>query len=116
MVVTWDAQGPSLRENIGRRLLIVLERVRVNEWDIVCVTELRADSSETLWVGEVDDEVPIVHSQKMAVVMRWEVLRVWRDKVQQKCNIEPVVAVVFGSLKIVSTYQVGSRRFQHECR
>ena len=55
--MTWNVQGLSLRENNRERLLRVLERVRLNDWEIVCLTELRAESSGVLWLGEGDDGV-----------------------------------------------------------
>ena len=105
VVVTWNVQGLSLRESNRERLLRVLERVRLNGWEIVCLTELRAESSGVLWLGEGDDGVAIVHSQRVAVVMRGEALCLWRDEGQQKWMDERVVAVVFGGLRVVSVYQ-----------
>ena len=71
--MTWNVEGLSLRENNWGRLLRVLERVRMKEWEVVCVTELRAYSSEVLWW--VEDGVTIGHPQDLAVVMRGEALR-----------------------------------------
>ena len=105
VVVTWNVQGLSLSENNRRRLLRVLERVRLNDWEIVCLTELRAVSSGVIWLGEGEDGVAIVHSKRVAVVMRGEALRLWRDEGQQKWMEERVVAVVFGGLRVVSAYQ-----------
>ena len=86
-------------------MLRVLERVRLNGWEIVCLTELRAESSGVLWLGEGNDGFVIVHSQRVAVVMRGEALRLWRDEGQQKLMDERVVAVVLGGLGVVSAYQ-----------
>ena len=105
VVVTWNVQGLSLSENNRGRLLRVLERVRLNDWEIVCLTELRAVSSGVIWLGEGEDGVAIVHSKRVAVVMRGEALRLWRDEGQQKWMEERVVAVVFGGLRVVSAYQ-----------
>ena len=105
VVVTWNVQGLSLRESNRERLLRVLERVRMNDWEIVCLTELRAETSGVLWLGEGDDGVAIVHSNKVAVVMRGEALSLWRDEGQQRWMDERVVAVVFGGLRVVSVYQ-----------
>ena len=105
VIVTWNVQGLSLRESNRERLLRVIERVRLNDWEIVCLTELRAESSGVLWLGEGVDGVAIVHSQRVAVVMRGEALRLWRDEGQQKWMEERVVAVVFGGLRVVSAYQ-----------
>ena len=83
----------------------MLERVRLNDWEIVCLTELRAVTSGVLWLGEGEEGVAIVHSKRVAVVMRGEALRLWRDEGQQKWLDERVVAVVFGGLRVVSAYQ-----------
>ena len=105
VVVTWNVQGLSLSESNRGRLLRVLERVRLNGWEIVCMTELRAVSSGVLWLGEGEDGFAIVHSKRVAVVMSGEALRLWRDEGQQKWLEERVVAVVFGGLRVVSAYQ-----------
>ena len=78
MVVTWNVQGLSLRESNRERLMRVLDRLRRNDWEIVCMTELRAESSGVLWLGEGNDGVAIVHSPRVAVVMRGEALRLWK--------------------------------------
>ena len=43
-------------------MLRVLERVRLNGWEIVCLTELRAESSGVLLLGEGNDGLVIVQS------------------------------------------------------
>ena len=105
VVVTRNVQGLSLSENNRERVSRVLERVRLNGWEIVCLTELRAELSGVVWLGEGNDGFVIVHSQRVAVVMRGEALCLWREEGQQKWMDERVVAVVFGGLRVVSVYQ-----------
>ena len=82
--MTWNVQGLSLRERNWERLLRVLERVKMNDREIVCLTDLRAETSWLLCLVEGDEGVAIVHSNKVAVVMRGESLSLWRDEGQQK--------------------------------
>ena len=62
VVVTWNVQGLSLRENNMERMLRFLERVRLNGWEIVCLTELHAESTGVLCLGEGNDGLVIVQS------------------------------------------------------
>jgi len=43
VVVTWNLQGVSVREQTRARLRRVFERIRIEGWEIMCVTELRAE-------------------------------------------------------------------------
>ena len=55
LVVTWNVRRLSVRETNRRRMKSVAERVRQEGWEMVLLTELRADEEGVVWLGE-DEE------------------------------------------------------------
>ena len=51
LVVTWNVMRLSVRETNRRRLRSVAERVRQERWEMVLLTELRADEEGMVWLG-----------------------------------------------------------------
>ena len=56
LVVTWNVRKLSVRETNRRRLRSVAERVRQERWEMVLLTELRADEEGVVWLVE-DEEI-----------------------------------------------------------
>ena len=54
VIVTWNVQGMSVRENNRERMRRVVGKIVHEGWEIVCLTELRAESEGVVWLG--DDE------------------------------------------------------------
>jgi len=104
-IVTWNVQGLSVRENRRDRLRRVAERVEREGWQIVCLTELRADESGIVWMGENEQKVALVHGKKAGVLLRGEALKSWVEGGQRRWFYERVVAVVVGDMRVVSAYQ-----------
>ena len=53
LVVTWNVRRLSVRETNRRRLRSVAERVRQEVWEMVLLTELRADEEGVVWLGRM---------------------------------------------------------------
>ena len=51
-IVTWNVQGMSVRENNRNRMRRVVDRIVREGWEIVCLTELRAEGEGIVWLGE----------------------------------------------------------------
>ena len=105
LVVTWNVRRLSVRETNRRRLRSVAERVRQERWEMVLLTELRADEEGVVWLGEDEERVVLIHGKKAGVMLRGEALEKWVEGGQQKWFGERVVAVVVGGLRLVSVYQ-----------
>ena len=104
-IVTWNVQGLSVRENRRERLRRVVERIRSEGWEIVCLTELRADDCDVVWMGMEEHKVALVHSRKAGVLLRGEALKCWVEGGMRKEFCERMVAVVIGEMRVVSAYQ-----------
>ena len=94
-----------MRETNRRKLRSVAERVRQERWEMVLLTELRADEEGVVWLGEDEERVVLIHGNKAGVKLRGEALEKWVEGGQQKWFGERVVAVVVGGLRLVSVYQ-----------
>ena len=60
----------SLRENNWRRLRRVLALIEKKKWEIVLLSETRAESRDVLWLGEEGREMMVVHMEGTVVVLR----------------------------------------------
>ena len=56
LVVMWNVRRLSARETNRRRLRSVDEWVRQDRWEMVLLTELKADEEGVVWMGE-DEEI-----------------------------------------------------------
>ena len=82
----------------------VAERVRQEGWEMVLLTELKADE----WFGwgkTIEERVVLILGKKAGVMLRGEPLEKSVEGGQQKWFGERVVAVVVGGLRLVSVYQ-----------
>ena len=53
------------------------ERVRQEKWEMVQLTELRADEDGVVWLGEGEERVVLIHGKKAGVMLRGEALEKW---------------------------------------
>ena len=104
-IVTWNVQRLSMREENRRRLRRVCDRVIRERWEVVLLSELLAEESGVVWLGEGESECAVVHGKKAGVLLRGRALRLWRDEGQQKWFGERVAAGVCGGLRLVAVYQ-----------
>ena len=70
LVVTWNVRRLSVRETNRRRLRSVAERVRQERWEMVLLTELRADEEGVVWLREDEERVVLIHGKKAGVMLR----------------------------------------------
>ena len=105
VIVTWNVQRMSLRENNRARLRRVCDRIIREGWEIVLLTELGAEENGVVWLGEEGEECVIVHARKAGVLLRGRALQMWVEEGQQKWYSERVATVVFGGMRLVSVYQ-----------
>ena len=105
MIVTWNVQGMSVRENNRERMRRVVGKVVHEGWEIVCLTELRAESEGVVWLGDDECRVVLVHGKRSGVLLRGSAMEKWVEEGQSKWMYERVSAVVFGGMRVVSAYQ-----------
>ena len=58
VIVTWNVQGMSVRENNRMRMRRVSDKIVSEGWEVACLTEIRAESEGVVWLGE--DECRVV--------------------------------------------------------
>ena len=105
MIVTWNVQKVSLREENRRRLRRVCEKVEKEGWEIVLLTEVTAAGDGVVWLGEGGNRIAVIHSAKAGILLRGDSLDKWIEDGSQKWYGERVVSVVLGGMRLVSWYQ-----------
>ena len=105
VIATWNVQGMSVRANNRDRMRRVLDKIVREGWEIVCLTEIRAECEGVVWLGEEDSRVVMIHGKKSGIVLRGNAMEKWVDEGQKKWMNERVTAVVLGGMRIVSAYQ-----------
>ena len=104
-IVTWNVQGMSVRENNRNRMRRVVDKIVRERWEVVCLTELRAEGEGVVWLGEDECRVAVVHGKKSGVLLQKGALEAWINEGQKKWMSERVTAVVFAGMRVVSAYQ-----------
>ena len=51
VIATWNVQGMSVRANNRDRMRRVLDKIVREGWEIVCLTEIRAECEGVVWLG-----------------------------------------------------------------
>ena len=103
-IVTWNVQRMSVGTNNKRKLRSVASFAEREKWDVVLLSEIRADRNGVVWLGENDSLVAIIHSEKAAVMLRGELLRAWCECGQITEYKERCVTVKLRNFVLVSVY------------
>ena len=79
VVATWNVQRMSLGSRRRWKLREVAEYARRSAWDVVLLSEVWAEEPGVMWLGQGEEAVVVVHSEKAAVLLRGEVMKRWSD-------------------------------------
>ena len=93
-------QPPRGTEGLRR----ILDEIGRQGWEIVLMTEIRADEKGVVWLGGDEERVAVIHSERAAIVLRGQALEEWIGEGQRKWLEERVVTVVLGGMRLVSVY------------
>ena len=104
-IATWNVQRITMTVHIRRRLRSVCERIQNEEWKVVLLSELKADDSGMVWMGEDERECVMIHTKKVGVVLCGRTLRRERENGQKRWFGERVVAAAVGGMHLVADYQ-----------
>ena len=75
-IVTWNVQRISTREHYRRKLGNLCEHIQREEWEVVLLSELRADESGMVWMGEEERKVGYPRYESEGRVV-WEPFQRW---------------------------------------
>ena len=103
-IVTWNVQRMSVGTNNKRKLRMVAKYAEDNNWDVVLLSEVRADNDGVIWLGENENLTAVVHSEKAAVLLRGHLLRLWCDGGQIANYKERCMTVRLGKFVLVAVY------------
>ena len=103
-IVTWNVQRMSVGTNNKRKLRMVVKYAEDNNYDVVLLSEIRADNEGVVWLGENENLVAVVHSEKAAVLLRGHLLKSWCDGGQIAEYKERCMTVKVGKFVFVAVY------------
>ena len=104
VIVTWNVQRMSLGTRNKVKARAVAEYARKCKWDVVLLSEVRADGEGVVWMGKEEESVVIVHSKRAAVLMRGEVLKAWSEEGMRKKISDRHVSVKVRGMALTATY------------
>ena len=98
-IVTWNLQSNR------RRLRRVIGYMEKRGWQVVLMTEIKAETQGILWLVEQENQVAIVHGKMMAVALRGAALRGWTEGGQIRRFAKRTATVEIGEVKLVAAFQ-----------
>ena len=104
-VVTWNVQGMAMRSGNRVKLREVAAFMRRQRWDVVLLTELRAVEEGVVWLGQDEEQVVVVHSERAGVMMTGEVMKGWSEGGMMRKMSKRTVSVKVKGVQWTSTYQ-----------
>ena len=106
-IVTWNVQRMSLGTFNKRKVKDVIKIAERQEWDIVLLSEVRAESQGDVWFGSVEDNnlAVVIFSQKAAILLRGKCLGEWIEEGRRSMMHKRSVSVKFRDTVFTATYQ-----------
>lgn len=105
VVTTWNMQGMSMREQYRRKLREVIGCMKRRRWEVLLMSEIRAEEDGVLWLGENEDLTAVIHSRRAGIILRGGALEEWMAGGQKKWFEERVTSVTVGEFRLVAVYQ-----------
>ena len=105
LVVTWNVQRMSLGTRNKRKAKSVAELAKKENWDIVLLSEVRAERNGVVWIGEGEDLTAIVFCKRAGILIRGHMVRKWGEGGQSVEFKERAIQIRINEFVFVSTYQ-----------
>ena len=70
-----------------RKLKAVIEIAKKNKWDVVLLSEIRADSCGVLYLGQDEDLIALIHSERAGIMLRGHLVSNWLDQQENKLKL-----------------------------
>jgi exonuclease III len=86
--------------------------VEKQKWQLILMTEVLAEKDGIVWMGDADNLTAVVHSRRVAIMLRGRKLEEWMDQGQKVWRTERTIAVKIGDHRFVSVYQPVSEEGQ----
>ena len=94
----------SLKSREKTKARSVAEYARVCGWDVVLLSEVLAEGEGEVWMGEEEERVAFVHSERAAVLLRGDVLQAWCEEGMVKKFFKRHVSVKVKGVVLTATY------------
>ena len=113
-IATWNVQRMSLGTRNRRKLKEVAKYVEKNDWQVVLLSEVRSEDRGTVWLGEGENLIAVVYTNRAAIMLRGSILMEWCKGGQVVKASERNISIMAGNMILVSTYQPVATGNNHE--
>ena len=103
-LTTWNVQRMSLGTHNKRKLRAVSEYSRTQDWDTVLLSEVLASGSGTIWLGENENLIAVIYTEKAAILLRGEALKSWCEQGQKLKLNKRTISVKTLGFTLTATY------------
>ena len=103
-IATWNVQKMSLGTRNKRKAKSVADFTNKMKWDCVLLSEVRAETKGTTWLGGDDNQAAIVFTNKAAILLRGDLLEAWCQEGQMIKYKERSIAVKMKNIVLIATY------------
>ncbi len=83
-ITTWNVQRMSLGTMYKRKARNVVKKAQDNEWEVVLLSEVRAEREGVEWIGEGENLAAIIYTKKAGILLRGKFLTGWTQGGQRK--------------------------------
>ena len=104
VVVAWNVQRMSVGNLSRRKMKMVATMAESSGWDVVLLSEVWADGRGIVWLGQAENLVAVLHSERAGVLLRGEALKRWCEGGQRKKWDRRHVSVKVQEWVLVATY------------
>ena len=104
-VATWNLQGISVHERNRARLKRAVKYMEQKKWEIALISEVRAKEQGVIWLGEDNEQVAVIHTQRSGIILRGDTLKAWVEEGQAKSFSERTTTIDVLNMRLIAVYQ-----------
>ena len=75
------------------------------KWEIALISEVRAKEQGVIWLGEDNEQVAVIHSQRSGIILRGDTLKAWVEEGQAKSFSERTTTIDVLNMRLIAVYQ-----------
>ena len=103
-ITTWNVQRMSLGTMNKRKARNVVKKAQDNKWEVVLLSEVRAEREGVEWIGEGDNLAAIIHTKKAGILLSGKFLKGWTQGGQRKFQSDRTLSIKSNGFALTATY------------
>ena len=104
-VATWNLQGVSLRANRMERMRRACLCIQRRGWEVTLLTELRSEAFGTMWLGDGDRRMALIHSMTTGTEIQGKAMGSWvQDRQRVEHGERTTTIIITEQMRVISGY------------